>query len=297
MPFVGNDPAVYVEELGANLSSGPTIVMLHGGAHTGACFQATPDGRPGWAPFFAAQGFRVLLPDWPGCGQSDAVPLAELNGELVCRALSTVLTTSPQPVILLTHSMSAAFGWKLLETHGSKIRALIAIAPAPPGNIQPPTPIVARSENAIEVETAGFRWTVPLNACVPVSETLVRDKLVGTSTRFPRQALDDYTAALHSIAPRLVLERQNIDGCQLSVTNTEPFRNKPILIVTGSDDRDHPREADGETADWLSKVGARVKYIYLPDLGIEGNGHMLMLENNSDDIAGLMTNWIAGLDV
>jgi pimeloyl-ACP methyl ester carboxylesterase len=297
MPFVGHDPAVYVEELGANRGAGPTIVMVHGGAHTGVCYQATPDGRSGWAPFFAAQGFRVLLPDWPGSGQSDAVPINRLNGELVCRALGTVLTECAEPVILLTHSMSGAFGWKLLENYGSSIRALVAIAPAPPGNIQPTTPIVSRRDDAIEVETAGFRWAIPLNARVPVSEMLVRDKLVGTSARFPMQVLDSYTASLHSIAPHLVLERQNIGDSQLTITDTAPFQNKPILIITGSDDRDHPQEADRETADWLTKLGARVQYTYLPDIGIVGNGHMLMLEDNSDDIAALMANWVAGLDV
>jgi pimeloyl-ACP methyl ester carboxylesterase len=111
------------------------------------------------------------------------------------------------------------------------------------------------------------------------------------------QVLDKYTASLNSIAPHLVLERQNIEGSQLTVTDRQPFQGKPILIMTGSDDRDHPREADSATADWLTTLGARVQYTYLPDLGIEGNGHMLMLEDNSDDTAALVANWIAGLDV
>ena len=35
--------------------------------------------------------------------------------------------------------MSGAYGWKLLERHGERITKLIAVAPAPPGNIQRPT--------------------------------------------------------------------------------------------------------------------------------------------------------------
>ncbi len=297
MPLVGQDPAIHVGVVEASLSTNQTVVMVHGGAHTGSCYQQTPDGRPGWAPFFAKRGFQVLLPDWPGSGQSDPVPLDRLNGELVCKTLANLLAARNEPVILLTHSMAGAFGWKLLETHANQIRGLIAVAPAPPGNIQPATPIIHRGNDAIEVETAGATWTIPLNERVPVSTTLVRDKLVGESKRFPRDVLGTYTASLHGIAPLLVLERQNIDGRQLKITNTDGFQDKPILIVTGSDDRDHPRETDKETADWLTQLGARVQHAYLPDLGIAGNGHMLMLENNSDSIAAIMANWIEELDI
>jgi hypothetical protein len=32
--------------------------------------------------------------------------------------------------------------------------------------------------------------------------------------------------------------------------------------------------------------------IRLGDVGIRGNGHMMMLEKNSDDIAGVMRDWL-----
>jgi len=28
------------------------VILVHGGSHTGAGWQGTPDGRPGWADFF-----------------------------------------------------------------------------------------------------------------------------------------------------------------------------------------------------------------------------------------------------
>src|SRR5712691_11993808 len=33
--------------------SGPPIVMVHGSGHTGATYETTPDGREGWATYFA----------------------------------------------------------------------------------------------------------------------------------------------------------------------------------------------------------------------------------------------------
>jgi len=35
-------------------------------------------------------------------------------------------------------------------------------------------------------------------------------------------------------------------------------------------------------------LGARVDYWFLEDQGIKGNGHMMMLEENSDEIANLI---------
>ena len=44
--------------------------------------------------------------------------------------------------------------------------------------------------------------------------------------------------------------------------------------------------------DWLNANGAKADFIYLGDLGITGNGHMLMLERNSDAVAQLIIDWI-----
>jgi hypothetical protein len=40
--------------------------------------------------------------------------------------------------------------------------------------------------------------------------------------------------------------------------------------------------------DLLNSLGARAELVWLGDLGIEGNGHMLMLKDNSAEIAALI---------
>jgi pimeloyl-ACP methyl ester carboxylesterase len=47
------------------------IVLIHGGAQTGTNFISTPDGRPGWAQFFVANGYAVYVVDQVGRGRSN----------------------------------------------------------------------------------------------------------------------------------------------------------------------------------------------------------------------------------
>ena len=286
-------PAVYFDLLRPRRPTGkPCLVLVHGGAHTGTCYLHTVDGRPGWAPFFARHGHPVAVPDWPGTGRSGAVAPDALTGEVVCSGLAGLLDHLGVPVVLLTHSMSGPYGWRLLETHADRIAALVAVAPGPPGNIQPRAEVVDHQDSHIEIERGGIRHRIPVHEPWAVDEDFVRHKLVGTTTRFPRAFVDGYAATLQPLAPRLMHERMNIEGSQYVVANVTAYRDKPVLIVTGQQDRDHPREADAAIADWLTQAGAAVDNWFLSDLGIEGNGHMLMLEENSDEIAALIGTWI-----
>ena len=292
--FAPTNPAVYYDLLApVRPTRKPTIVMLHGGAHTGMCYLVTADGRPGWAPYFAAHGYPVVVPDWPGSGRSGAVPDNALTAELVCHGLGELIEHLAGPIVLMTHSMSGAYGWNLLGKHGHNIAAVVGIAPSPPGNIQPEPPVLSRGDDFVEVKGLAMTLRLPLAAPNFASEKFVLDKLIGKSTRFPRDRIADYHVSLRAIAPRLLYQRQNVDGSQIKVANTASFKDKPILIVTGEHDIDHPREEDGRTAVWLTEQGAHVDYRFLSDEGIDGNGHMMMLETNADQIAGLIAGWLA----
>src|SRR5436853_7822437 len=45
------------------------LVMIAGGAMSGANFTGTPDGRDGWAQYFLAQGYAVYMVDQIGRGR------------------------------------------------------------------------------------------------------------------------------------------------------------------------------------------------------------------------------------
>src|SRR3974377_1077071 len=44
----------------------PPLFLIHGGAHTGACYLVTADGRPGRAHAFGQAGHRGGVPAQPG---------------------------------------------------------------------------------------------------------------------------------------------------------------------------------------------------------------------------------------
>jgi hypothetical protein len=65
-----------------------------------------------------------------------------------------------------------------------------------------------------------------------------------------------------------------------------------VLVLTGTNDLGHVRAVDESIVDWLNANGAEADFIYLGDVSIAGNGHMLMLERNSDALAQLIIDWI-----
>jgi hypothetical protein len=46
------------------------------------------------------------------------------------------------------------------------------------------------------------------------------------------------------------------------------------------------------TAKYLNQAGVKTEYIRLQDRSIFGNGHMVMLEKNNLQIAGLIDQWL-----
>jgi pimeloyl-ACP methyl ester carboxylesterase len=270
------------------------MMLIHGGAHSGACYLATPDGRPGWAHAFARHGFRCVVPDWPGIGRSGYIPFDEMTGEVMVKGLGGLLASLGEPTIVLTHSMSGAYGWKLLEQYGEYVDMIVGVAPSAPGNIQPEPVILNETADRIDVQLFEGAMTLNLNRRKPfvADREFVERKFIGQSQRFPRDHFESYMTALIATPPILALQRANVGGSQLKVCDFRKFVGKRALILTGTADLDHPVSVDKPIADWLRQNGVDAEFVYLGDRGIVGNGHMMMLESNSDEIADLIVSWI-----
>ena len=77
------------------------------------------------------------------------------------------------------------------------------------------------------------------------------------------------------------------------------LKNTPVLIVYGDNAKEHPRwskirQGGVDYAAVLKGAGGSVDIIDLPDRGIRGNSHMLMMDKNNAQVAELIQQWLAG---
>ena len=68
------------------------------------------------------------------------------------------------------------------------------------------------------------------------------------------------------------------------------LQNIPIAVVTAEGSL--MNDVDPLTVDFLKKHGVAVEHILLAEHGIHGNGHFMIGETNSDEIAQLLQRWI-----
>ncbi|HTW50381.1 MAG TPA: alpha/beta hydrolase [Stellaceae bacterium] len=313
---------MYVERLTPRVTRRPyPIVMFHGMAQTATNWLGTPDGRPGWAELFAADGYEIYLVDQPARGRSAWQP--KVDGELASLAASTlermftataadppwpqaakhsqwpgtgkrgdpvfdafyatqvpyladqvetqrlmlaagtVLLDRIGPAVLMTHSQAGTFGWLLGDTRPNLVKAIVALEPAGPP-----------FENAVIAEGKTRAWGL-------TDLPLAYD---------PPAASPDELAIERQKGP----DRPDVVRCWQQKAPARRLPNLaqiPVVLLTG--EASYHATYDHCTVEYLRAAGVEVDFIRLEDRGMRGNGHMLMLEKNSADIAALIVDWLA----
>jgi pimeloyl-ACP methyl ester carboxylesterase len=271
----------------AKVAGKTPVVMVHGACHTGACYLSTPDGREGWARLFARAGHDVYVVDWPGRGGSPhCEDLSRLSTHEIADSIR-LLVESIGPAVLLVHSAGGPMVWWVAEAAPAAVSAIIGVAPGAPANILRILPDDAAEVAKLRHDTSlGCPVLMPEDRPVRVDEEFIRT-FWANAPRFPKEALGPYCQSIVPESARLFNERFNIGGRGLRVNDPASLASVPILVVTGEHDPRHPRALDEATAHY---VGA--EFVWLPDHGITGNGHMLMIEDNSAEIAQLLLAWL-----
>ncbi|MEK7102796.1 MAG: hypothetical protein AAB870_00430, partial [Patescibacteria group bacterium] len=190
-------------------------------------------------------------------------------------------------VCLLTHSASGVFGWKLAEK-SALVKKIIAIAPAPPGNIQD-VPEYTVSDNGktvsvFHLNAVPYTFSREKNWIADMS--WIKEKAIGKNNpHFPEEFLNEYQESLVSVPSELMYERMNINGAQIKVNTVKIKEHNPkIYIFTGDQDISHSHDRDKRINDFFVKNGVDSKFFWLADYGFVGNGHMMMLQKNSQEI-------------
>jgi pimeloyl-ACP methyl ester carboxylesterase len=331
-PSVQGSPVVgqmYVEYMIPAKRTHPyPIVMVHGGSQTGTNFTGTPDGREGWAQYFVRRGYAVYVVDqvargraaywsqvfgpvqpsrinfveqrfvaperfkqwpqahlhtqWPGAGKpGDPVfdqfyasqfpsivsfpKQQEINRDALVALLDKI-----GPAILLTHSQSGSFNWPVADARPNLIKALVAVEPSgPPVHDIENTGAPDWFKDAERTKVSGLA-DVPLAYDPPVP--------AGGALEFVRQDKPD--------KPDLV-------RCWLQ---KEPARQLPNLkripVVIIMSEASYHAAYDHCTAAYLNQAGVPNTLIRLADVGVRGNGHMMMIEKNNAAIAGVIAQWL-----
>lgn len=305
------------------------VVMVHGGAQSGTNFTGTPDGREGWAQYFLRRGYAVYVVDQPGRGR--AAYEAETYGRLtqldtdgterrfvaperfhlwpqaklhtqwpgtgapgdaafdqffasqmpsiqdfalqqsLNRDALVALLEKIGPAILLTHSQSGAFGWPVADARPELVKAIVAVEPnGPPfvGVENVPAPEWFR-DGATSTNVWGIT-AVPLGYVPPVAKP--------SDLSSVRQETAD--------GPDLV-------RCWLQASPARQLpglAKTPILVLTAEASYHAPY--DHCTVKFLEQAGVRPRWVKLVDIGIRGNGHMMMLEKNNAEIARVIEEWV-----
>ena len=320
---------MYVEfQIPSKVTHRYPIVMFSGGGQSGLNYAGTPDGRDGWMQYFVRQGYAVYVLDqpsrarsghqpevgpqsrnavdriqqrftapersnlwpqaklhtqWPGSGvagdpvfdQFFAQNYPSLAGfprqQELNRDAGAALLDRIGPAILLTHSQSGTFGWLVADARPSLVKAIVAMEPSGPpvhDNVEKGAP--EWFEDGPLSKPYGLT-APPLTYDPPVNDP--------RELRFVRQEKAD--------APDLVRCWKQAEPARTLVN----LRGIPVLVVQA--EASYHAAYDHCTVAYLRQARvATVRYVRLADIGITGNGHMLMLEKNNLDVAAVVEKWL-----
>lgn len=282
---------IYIEKFSS--VTGETLLMIPGAYHSGLCYTQTPDGRKGWAPLLAEKGFDVLVTDLPGTGRSGYIPFEDMSSNFIVEAYADLIRSIEGQIILLTHSLSGPIGFKLVENLPNKISALVSVEPGLLGNVQEISSPLLENSEVVKIKFKGLDFEVKMNEMSLPSQQMADRLSKNCTKRFPADSasINQYLASLQSVHPKLLYERFNIKGSQLKIEEFNKLKNTKLLMVTGTEDQVH-KDEDYKIADLLRQNGISVDHYLLGEKGIDGNGHMMMLENNNEEILNLIIEWL-----
>jgi pimeloyl-ACP methyl ester carboxylesterase len=301
------------------------LVFLHGLSQTATNWLGTPDGRMGWADYFLGQGYVVYLIDqpargrsawhpsdgplqilsaseieqrftatevsgtwpqakkhtqWPGEGpkkgqrgdpvfdafyasQVESLASAEETQRLMQAAGSLLLDKIGQ-AILITHSQAGPFGWLLADSRPKAVKGIVAIEPGGPP-----------FQNAVVNENPNRAWGVtdiPLAYDPPAQSA---SDLARVREKQP-DAPEIAACWKQADPPR---QLPNLKGIPIAIVTTESSQHAVY---------------DHCTSKYLRQAGVENTFLRLEELGIHGNGHMVMLEKNNLEVAAALEKWIEG---
>lgn len=249
------------------------VVMVPGLSLTSYTYMATPDGREGWAQIFARKGFPVYVFDDPGNAVSGGWDINPINAATVGDA-----PAEDQPDIATWTNETIWERWRI----GSE-------RDVPYDNVRYPVDQIDQLYSSItpriSVPESG-RFGSILKAEVLTS---LLDKIGPVILMVHSSA--GYTAS-HAIDSRPDLIKALIVVEPVIFQRTFPWEKVSRLLGIFGDSDDGRLPGVQEIAQQIQDNGGVGDVIVLDQLGIEGNTHLMMQDDNNEEIAEMILRWI-----
>jgi pimeloyl-ACP methyl ester carboxylesterase len=201
-----------------------------------------------------------------------------------------------EPVVVMCHSMGGAVTWQLVEHEPDLVAGVLAVAAAYPANAMTGRSRVVSDDGdvaVIDFVDTGVRNSVDRRVMNLYGDGYIFRQGIATSTRFPMDQVDAMRAGFVGLPPRMLLQRLGVEPGLPRVESPAGFEGKPVRLLTGGEDPAHTREIEQRTVDMLREWGAEAQLVWLPDLGVHGNGHFMFFEENSDELLEIVAEQLA----
>ena len=251
------------------------VILFTGGGHTGAVYETTPDGREGWANHFVRTGFPVYNPDGVNRGGSswDLTGIAQVaQGDLPIADITSINRR---------HHAQAWTGFRIGPALGIQN----------PGGQFPveafehyTNQLVPAFRDAIEDVKNSTALVALLDKIGPsIVVTWSQSGRFGASAAVQRP---DLVKALILLEPAAVSQAGVMTG--ISQADWDSISHIPILLEVG--DFDPVRVV--RQRNFCNTIGNNCTLLELTELGIFGNGHVVMVEKNNLQVADVIIDWL-----
>ena len=252
------------------------IIMNPGGGATARVYDTTPDGREGWLTLFVREGFAVYGVDRPNTGRA---------GTDICAINAVRLGRAPASQLPSINRYAAGSSW-ITWRWGPKFGV-------PWPDTQFP---IEFAEAYYRQKVSTYRDPEETQKSVAAFTQLVDTVGPSVLLTWSSSGLLGYlTAAERSETVKgiLAIELSPDAFDHISDEQLKRLSKVPILIVIGdrADDRVKTSRAFQKR---MQAVGGHVTVDVLPEAGIFGNGHALMVEKNNKQIMYRMIAWLEG---
>jgi pimeloyl-ACP methyl ester carboxylesterase len=253
------------------------VLFNSGGGHTARVYDTTPDGREGWLTLFLRQGFPVYGVDRTNTGRS-GTDICKINAVRLGKASVDELPAInryPAESSWVTFRWGPKFGEPYPNTQFP-----IEFA----GTYYPQTISTYRDPAETAKSVAAFAALIDKIAEPVIIQSWSSSGLLGYLTAIERP---------ERVKGILAVETSVTAFDMISAQGRRKLAKIPIYIVIGDHAQDRV-DASRKFQKEMASIGGHVTVDVLPEVGIFGNGHTMMLEKNNKQIMYRMIAWLEG---